>query len=550
MSTTLSQSQGTVLAANPVVHTDGQTTEAHAPKPLPNQWRGSTWLGWIPSLVVFAMLGALGWYGHHNDWKLPSLNYKEIGDPGAKWCDSHGVAEADCVVCDPTLIEAPPTLKFCLEHGVHGCILHHPELAQTKSSIVPTIEDLQRTARALALMPRPENLSVGGLAGTRIQFASLEAMKKAGVEVELVTRAAITESIQASGEVQYDATKTAQVSPPADGIVREVVANVGDWVRKGDVLAIVDSQDVGRLKSTLLSVLLEERLAKDQLTRFEEIAPSGAIPGRKLLEGESELQQATVAVEQAVRGFGNLGIRVVQERLRDSDLDSMKEYIRSIGMERIGMERIGTVDSDNLIALTAPLDGRIVERTTTLGEVVARGNAMFRVADTRTVWLDLRVPAEQAPLARLGALVRYQPDGNNLSHQGKVTWISTDVDRQTRTVRVRAELANDDGLLRNESFGRGEIVLREEPDSIVVPEESLKWDGTSSVVFVRDARFFEAGRPKFFVTRSVRPGVHQDGMVEILAGVLPGEVVVSKGSDVLRAQLLKSKLGAGCTCGN
>jgi multidrug efflux pump subunit AcrA (membrane-fusion protein) len=145
--------------------------------------------------------------------------------------------------------------------------------------------------------------------------------------------------------------------------------------------------------------------------------------------------------------------------------------------------------------------------------------------------------------------VRYQPDGTDAVHEGKVTWISTDVDSQTRTVRVRAELSNDDGRLRNESFGRGEIVLREETDAIVVPEESLQWDGSSNVVFVRDAGFFEKDRPKFFVTRSVRPGVRKDGMVEIIAGVLPGEVIASKGSDVLRAQLLRSNLGAGCTCG-
>ncbi len=77
----------------------------------------------------------------------------------------------------------------------------------------------------------------------------------------------------------------------------------------------------------------------------------------------------------------------------------------------------------------------------------------------------------------------------------------------------------------------------------------MQWDGSGHVVFVRDAKFFDEGRPKFFVTRSVRVGVRQDGFVEVIAGVLPGEVVASTGSEVLRAQLLRSNLGAGCTCG-
>ena len=111
-------------------------------------------------------------------------------------------------------------------------------------------------------------------------------------------------------------------------------------------------------------------------------------------------------------------------------------------------------------------------------------------------------------------------------------------------------MANSDGELRNESFGTGEIILRDESDAIVVPNSSVQWDGENTLVFVRDARFFEKDRPKFFVARSVRVGVTHDGFTEIIAGVLPGEVVASSGSDVLRAQLLKNNLGAGCTCGH
>ena len=160
------------------------------------------------------------------------------------------------------------------------------------------------------------------------------------------------------------------------------------------------------------------------------------------------------------------------------------------------------------------------------------------------------MPAEEASLAQIGQEVRYRPDGQAKEHRGKVIWISSDVDRQTRTVRVRAELANGDGSLRNESFGLSEIVLRDESDAIVVPDSSVQWDGENTLVFVRDKRFFEKDRPKFFVARSVRVGVSQGGFTEIIAGVLPGEVVASSGSDVLRAQLLKNNLGAGCTCGH
>jgi len=505
-------------------------------------------LGWIPSALVLSLLAGIGWYGHHNDWKLPSfasIATTEVAS-GPQWCDSHGVPEDDCVVCDPSLLESPPELTFCNEHGVHGCVLHHPELAQTKTPVDVNDADLQRATEALSLIPRAENLPLSSSAGSRIQFASIEAINKAGVDVEPVTRASITETIEAAGEIQYDATKTAQVSPSADGIVRKVLVNVGDWVKVGDVLAVVDSKDIGRLKSELLSALLEERLQLDQLARVEKLAPSGAVPGSRVIEVKTAMQKAIVAVEQVIRDFANLGVSVDHVELQSSNLAETKRRVREIGMTQID----SLTGGDNLIAVTAPIEGRIVDRDITVGEVVDRGSRMFRIADTRTVWLDLRVAAEQASLARLGLPVRYQGDGSQVEHEGTITWISSDVDPQTRTVRVRAELPNADASLRNESFGRGEIVLRQEPAAIVVPEESLQWDGSSHVVFVRDARFFEKDRPKFFVTRSVRPGAKQDGFVEIIAGVLPGEVVASSGSDVLRAQLLRSNLGAGCTCGH
>ncbi|TWU05082.1 efflux RND transporter periplasmic adaptor subunit [Stieleria varia] len=504
--------------------------------------------GWMPSVLVVAVLAGMAWFGHQNDWKLPKFSSvaEDVANADPAWCDSHGVPEEACIVCQPGLIEDAAELTFCREHGVHGCVLCHPRLAETKQPTEPTTSDLARAERALMLTHRKENIAVSSTPGTRIQFASLEAMTKAGVDVEPVERRAITEEITAAGEIRYDETKTAQVSPQIDGIVRRAMVQVGDWVKAGDVMAVIDSQEAGRLKTALLSALLYEQLKQDQHDRVAKLAPSGAISGSRVMEAKTELRQANANVEQAIRAFTNLGLHVDIERLRGEDLAKAKAIIRSIGADHIK----DVEDSDNLVAVTAPIEGRVVDRLATIGQVVDRGSNIFRIVDTRAVWLDLRVAAEQASLVRIGQTVRYLPDGQTTTHEGRVSWISTDVDPQTRTVRVRTELSNTDESLRNESFGAGQIVLREESDAIVVPESSLQWDGTGHVVFVRDARFFEKNRPKFFVARSVRPGVRRDKFVEIIAGVLPGEVVASSGSDVLRAQLLKSNLGAGCTCGH
>jgi cobalt-zinc-cadmium efflux system membrane fusion protein len=119
------------------------------------------------------------------------------------------------------------------------------------------------------------------------------------------------------------------------------------------------------------------------------------------------------------------------------------------------------------------------------------------------------------------------------------------VDEKTRTLKVRAELTNADGRLRAHSFGQGRIVLREENDAIVVPNDAVHWEGDCHVVFVRDKDFLSDNGLKVFHTRTVRPGARNDKYTEILAGVLPGEVVASKGSGILRSELLKNNLGEG-----
>jgi multidrug efflux pump subunit AcrA (membrane-fusion protein) len=377
----------------------------------------------------------------------------------------------------------------------------------------------------------------------------MAAMKKAGVDVDLVERRRVVESIAAAGEIRYDATKTAQVSPQADGIVRRILVEVGTEVEQGQVLAIIDSADAGKSKTELLAALAAERLRQATVTRLRPLAGE-AVAGKRLLESENDLQQAMGAVNRAAGALGNLGIQVDLKQLRQFRPDEADRYVAGLGIRGPLDELLPPNESNrNLIAVTAPLDGQIVRRLATLGQVVDRGSELFHVVDTSTMWLDLRVAAEEAPLVKLGQTAHFLPDGQRDPRAGNVTWISSDVDPQTRTVRVRAELANADQNLRNESFGRGTIVLRDEPDAIVVPESALQWDGAGQVVFVRDAKFFDQGRPKFFVTRSVRTGVKQDGFVEIIAGVLPGEVVATSGSDVLRAQLLRGNLGAGCTCG-
>ncbi|MEX0977502.1 MAG: efflux transporter periplasmic adaptor subunit, partial [Pirellulales bacterium] len=102
------------------------------------------------------------------------------------------------------------------------------------------------------------------------------------------------------------------------------------------------------------------------------------------------------------------------------------------------------------------------------------------------------------------------------------------------------------GALKDKTFGTGRIVLREEPQAMVVPREAVQSTGDATFVFVRDRDYLKQGTPKVFHVRQVRTGARDETGVEILAGALPGEVIATKGSTVLLGQLLRSNFGAAC----
>ncbi len=120
--------------------------------------------------------------------------------------------------------------------------------------------------------------------------------------------------------------------------------------------------------------------------------------------------------------------------------------------------------------------------------------------------------------------------------------------KRLRTLEVRVRLENTTLRLRDRTFGTGEIVLREEQNAVVVPVAALQSTGDASFVFVRARDYLAAGKPKIFYPRQVRIGARDGERVELLAGVLPGEVVATRGSAALLAQLLRGNLGAGCGC--
>jgi membrane fusion protein, heavy metal efflux system len=504
------------------------------------------WLGRaVPPLLVFAALGGLLAWGQLTGWTLPKVSSLagQVADAKDDWCSEHGVPESQCVECNPELLPKPKAFGWCKKHGVHECPLCHPEVAETKPVAKVSGDDLARAKTALDFAERPENNNNCKLHQRRIQFISREAVEKAGIDVRPVSTAPMVESIMGNGEITYDQTLTARLSSRVPGIVYRVYKQVGDPVKKGEILALVEAAEVGKAKSEFLQALVQVRLKSKRLAAMQ--SAGQAIARRDIQEMEAALSEAQIRLTTAQEAMTNLGLPVDVESLQDVPQERLADKLRFLGLPKsLTTSLDAKTTTGNLLAVTAPLDGVVVARQVVGGEVVDNNKVLFTVVDVRQMWLTLDLRVEDAKLVALGQEVRFRPDGGKEA-RGKITWVSTEVDHKTRTVKVRVSLNNGDGRLRANTFGTGKVVLRVESHAIVVPNSAVHWEGCCHIVFVRNKDFFKEGAPKLFHVRTVRPGAKDEQYTEIIAGVLPDEVVATKGSGVLRSELLRNNLGAG-----
>jgi cobalt-zinc-cadmium efflux system membrane fusion protein len=564
------------------------------------------------TVLVLAGLAGVAWWGHRTGWKAsrfselfgakPAAASEDwcemhnvpfskciachpelVGADAKNWCKEHGVPEDQCTVCHPELLTKGKIDDWCKEHGVpeSQCTICHPEIAVKGDA--PESENGAVVTPEPGAKPAPNPLTCKTHM-VRIQFASKEAVAKAGVRLEGVQERPMAAFVAAAGEVEYDPARVARLSPRAAGAAWRVDAEIGRAVKQGDVLALVDAADVGRAKSELLQALaaVEQRtksaesrrafadagerlvaLQSESVDRVDASSKAGFRTQSDVRDAETKLAEAKIQLAErqadaaeadaavrearlrlvaAEQALANLGMPIAAEDLTGLAAEDVARRIRFLGIPEAARGGLGAdATSTSLVPVVAPLDGVVVAREVALGEQVDPGKTLFVVADVRRMSVVLALRPEDAARVAVGQTVVFRADGNEDAVSGKVSWVSTEADEQTRTVKVRAEIDNAAGRLRAHTFGTGRIVLRESPTAVAVPTQAIHWEGCCHVVFVRLT-------DEVFQTRKVQLGAHDDRFTEVLAGVAAGEVVAAEGSHVLKSELLKSKLGAGC-CG-
>ena len=497
-----------------------------------------TVLGSMPMLLTFALLAGVAYWGHHTEWKF-STGPRD----GAK--SSQTTKPEELLTTEP----GPSSGKWCEQHGVAACPLCDRSLAQVIKPLEPaSADELERVTKAFAVRERAANDPQCLASGSRVRVASKEtaekskaaaekskdAAEKLGIDVAPVWEASMTETISASGEVSFDATRVARLAARVPGTAWRVTKQIGDPVKAGELLAIIDAAEVGKAKTEFLQAIVQVRLKAQALANLK----NAPVTIQQKKEAEAARRDAEVRLLSAEQALVNLGLAAKSAEFGKLDVNDIAKQLQRLGLTRELSKTSADADlPGTLLPLRAPLDGVVMQVDVIAGEVVDSEDVLFVIADARQVWVNLNVPAADARWVQVGQAARFRPDGIKAEFSGQVDWIGTSADETTRTIPVRVVMSNANGKLRASSLGVGRIVLREEPHAITVPNEAVQKVGGCEVVFVRDKSYLKSDGPKVFHARMVRSGAKDATNTEIIVGVAFGEVVATKGSALLAGKI-------------
>ncbi len=333
-----------------------------------------------------------------------------------------------------------------------------------------------------------------------------EARKNAGIVSTKAVSGAVDVTLLLPAEVALNEDKLAHVSPRVGGTVREVKKQLGDVVKKGDVLAILDSKELAELSGHARAAQERLKLARSNFERIDKLYQEKIVPEKEHLASKRELAEAQI------------------------DVESTSQMLASSGTGSAGR-----------YSLVAPLDGTIIEKHASVGEVLKDDTRVFVIADLSTVWVDITVYAKDLAKVGVGQSVTVRADGLEKTLLGTISFVGAIARTEARAAQARVVLQNPDGKLKPGLFVTAAVGIERVEARVVIPDEAVQKIDGASVVFVEEGGELEARKVR--TGRTGASGSEPRLFVEILEGLEPGETFVDKGSFILKAELGKGSAG-------
>jgi cobalt-zinc-cadmium efflux system membrane fusion protein len=308
------------------------------------------------------------------------------------------------------------------------------------------------------------------------------------------------EFLRVPAAASVDETRVARIGASVTGRVTDLKAVVGQNVTRGQTLALLNSTELSTAQLAFLRAYSAKLLAERAAERAQQLFDADVIGAAELQRRETELAQA------------------------QADMSASYDQLKVLGMSDasiLKLEQNRTVNSQSFVVTS--LSGTVIERTVAQGQVVQPAQAVFTVADLSRLWVQAEIPEKQSDLVKLGDVVKVQiPALDNRSIEGRIVFVSSTVNPETRTVTARTEVDNADRSIRPAMLAT--MLIQDRPQQrAVVPVEAVVRENNRDHVFVK------IGEHRYRLV-AVNLGNEANGFRPVIDGVKADAEIVSDGA--------------------
>ncbi|WP_432799560.1 efflux RND transporter periplasmic adaptor subunit [Poriferisphaera sp. WC338] len=338
-----------------------------------------------------------------------------------------------------------------------------------------------------------------------------------GISTKQARFGELSQIIRLPGEIVFNQDFLAEIHPVVPGIAQSVAVSVGDKVKAGQTLAVLQSRELAEARSQYLASKARFDLQQETLRRDESLFEQKLMAARTLMVKKQAVREAEIELQladQQLHAFGYTHKQILKTSMLDDG--ELTQY-----------------------ALRSPIDGVVIQRTMTRGEVFGpdAAEAPFIVANTDSVWADLVIYQKDLPRLHKGMPVDIEFGHDIPSASGTIAFISPAIDEATRTAKARVILNNKQNYWRPGLFVTAYIHEATTKGKLIVPLSAVQQIGDEAVVFVKTIIGFEPAH--------VQLGKQNQTHVEILTGLEEGQTYVTSGTFTLKAQMQKGDFGDG-----
>ena len=327
-------------------------------------------------------------------------------------------------------------------------------------------------------------------------------VKAAGVTIQTAGAARIKSTLTLPGEIHLNEDRTTHVVPRLAGVVEKVQADLGQKVKKGQVLAVIASTGLSEQRSELLAAQKRLTLARTTYEREKKLWQDKISAEQDYLQAKQAMQEAEIAVRNAQQKLIALGASA------------------------------GGSGSLNSYEIRAPFEGIVVEKHISLGEAVKEDANIFTISDLSIVWAELAVPPKDLIAVRVGEKATVRATAFDAQAPGTISYVGALLGAQTRTAKARVTLANPQMAWRPGLFVNVEVVSNEADVPVAVSTDAIHTVNDKPTVFVRV--------PGGFAPTPVTLGRSDGKLVEVVKGVNAGSQYAGPGSFVIKSELGKA----------